>query len=232
MPGRTITAWLSFVQFLDSALPVGSFSHSFGLEAYVQHGRIQTSEDVRNYILSMLYQSWATSDALGVKAVYEYAPEQRWEQLWDLDQLLHVQRQAEETREGMRKIGRRLFQLGRTIYPQLEWTPLEEAMKSGSCVGTLPVVLGWIAWQLGIPRDQAVHGLLYTSCSAAVNCSLRLMAIGQTEGQAMLAELIPHIEAAWSRSSGLDPFDCSSNAFIAELEMMRHETLYSRLFMS
>ncbi|MNR66377.1 Urease accessory protein UreF [compost metagenome] len=59
------------------------------------------------------------------------------------------------------------------------------------------------------------------------------MSIGQTEGQRLLAQLLPVLASAWSEASHLDPLeDGFTNAPSAEIAMMRHEALYSRLFMS
>jgi urease accessory protein len=58
------------------------------------------------------------------------------------------------------------------------------------------------------------------------------MSIGQTEGQRLIARLTPLTSEAWLIAVALEPEEAYSNMPLAELAMMRHETLYSRLFMS
>ncbi|WP_246079115.1 urease accessory protein UreF [Paenibacillus piri] len=225
--------WLSYVQLLDSALPIGGFSHSFGLETLVQEGIIRRPAQLKQYIETMLSQSWAPIDALAVKAVYVYSPDEQWDSLWRADQMQHVQRAAAETREGVVKMGRRLYQLARSIYPQLMWEPLQTALQERRCRGTHPLIHGWVSRQLQVPLDMAAEGYLYACTMTCINSGLRLMSIGQTEGQRLLAELTPAIAQAWREARHLDPledgFGCTPQADIA---MMRHEALYSRLFMS
>ncbi|MCZ8517510.1 urease accessory protein UreF [Paenibacillus filicis] len=225
--------WLAYSQFLDSALPIGGFSHSFGLETLVQSGRVETQEELRKYIETMLFGSWAPVDALAVKAVYAYAPDARWEELWRVDRLQHVQRQAAETRDGVAKMGRRLLQLGRAAYPVLAWEPLGTALAEQRCIGTHPLIHGWLSRELEVPLDMAAEGFLYACTVTCINSGLRLMSLGQTEGQRLLAGLLPAIQAAWRECAALDPLEdgyaCTPSA---EIAMMRHEGLYSRLFMS
>ncbi|MEI7025407.1 urease accessory protein UreF [Paenibacillus sp. y28] len=232
MSSERTTAWLAYTQLLDSALPIGAFSHSFGLETMVQLGEIQTVDELKRYLAAMLVWNWAPADGMGIKAVYTYAPEARWEELWRTDQRLHAQRLASETRDGVQKMGRRLLLLCQNMHPQLMWQPLEQAVRQRHTAGTHAVVHGWTCWQFGLPLEMAAEGYLYTCLTTSVGSALRLMSMGQTEGQALIVAMLPFVQEAWRRAADGDPGAPRSTALGSEIFMMKHEELYSRLFMS
>jgi len=232
MTASTGFHWLAYQQLLDSALPIGGFSHSFGLETLVQQERLRTVDELEDYIRSMLAGSWATSDAMVIKAAYACIPANSLPQLWRIDRMLHVQRASSEARSGVQKMGRRLLTLTRSMYPELDWVPLDEAAAAERCGCTHALVHGWVSYHLGVPLDQAVEGYLYGCIVTCVNSALRLMSMGQTQGQMLLAKLVPLTGSEWQRVRHLDPLDAYTNTPAADLAMMQHETLYSRMFMS
>lgn len=222
----------AFLQLLDSALPIGAFSHSFGLETLVQEGRVRSADDLRAFCQSTLRAVWAPCDALAIKAVYRWSQPEHHERLWALDALLHTSRASVESREGARKIGKRLLGLGRALHPHLDFEPLERAVQGGRCVGALPTVYGWACHQLGVSLDEAATGYLFSCLNASVNGAVRAMRLGQTDGQRVIAALTPEIERAWAQVKERAPEDFAANAPLLEIAQMRHERLYSRLFMS
>ncbi len=223
---------LAHLQLLDSALPIGAFSHSFGLETLVQDGRVRNANELQLFCRAMLRGAWAPCDAMAVKAVYEWNAPENWDELWEFDRAMHVARTAWETREGMRKIGKRLLTLGRDLHPGLPWQPLENAIAGGGCVGEYGTVYGWICAHLDVDLDEAATGFLFACLSASVNGAVRAMRLGQTDGQRIVTAMLPEIESAWREVAARNPWDFSTSLPAIDIAQMRHETLYSRLFMS
>ncbi|RYG58749.1 urease accessory protein UreF [bacterium] len=222
------SSWLQHAQILDSALPIGAFSHSFGLETLIAEDCIRDANDLKNFVESVLLGGWSSSDALLVKGAYTLQEAD----IWRLDTLLDTGRVSRETREGMRKMGRQGLKLARAIHPHLDFASVEQAMHSGQCVGSWPLIYGVWTRELSVPIDRAVEGYLYGCSAAALGNAVRLSLVGQTAAQSLLSHLLPAIEAAWKNVQDRDPFDFCTSLPVLEVAQMRHESQHARLFMS
>lgn len=99
----------------------------------------------------------------------------------------------------MEKMGNRLLRLALAIHPQLDLSSLKQAVNSRQCAGSHPLVYGMLCFRLGISLERAAHGYLYTCVMTCVNSALRLLPMGQTEGQAIIARLLQSVVEAWRR---------------------------------
>lgn len=226
------TSLLSYVQLLDSALPIGGFSHSFGLETFVQRHHVTTLQQLEQYIAGQIHSSIVPMDAITISCIYKALHEYDDKQIAQLDSIFHTQRSPRETRDGMHKMGRRLIKLGKSLYPEAKLDELEQLLTLHGGYGTFPVVFTWITWHLDIDVDTAVHGYLYTSIQTMVNSGIRLMSMGQTDGQLLIRRMQQYATEEWSelcKHSISKPFSFSA---VHDILAMEHETLYSRLFMS
>lgn len=249
------TKLFAYVQMLDSAFPIGSFSHSFGLETFVQQGKINNLQQLEQYMKAQLEATVIPLDVLVVRGIYRVMEE--WSQLRAqrellldkqlslgiseasvvqklirLDAICHTQRTARESRDGLHKMGKRLVKLGKSLFPSAKLTELEVLLKREQGYGTYPTVFAWIAWHMGLDEELAISGYLYTSIGMMVNSALRLMSLGQTDGQLMINSTVQYGLELWEdmkRHGYTEPF---SYGLVQEIMAMQHETLYSRLFMS
>src|SRR4030095_6875545 len=58
-------ALLTLLQFSDGLFPAGGFAHSFGLETYVQDGRVRDRHDLEMFVAAHLDGSAGPADAAG-----------------------------------------------------------------------------------------------------------------------------------------------------------------------
>jgi urease accessory protein len=109
---------------------------------------------------------------------------------------------------------------------------LAERVDCGATPGHYPVVFGTVAGRAGIDPEPAAGAFLYATASMLVNAALRLLPIGQLEGQRLLASLRPRIAglAAAAATTGID--DMWSFTPGLELAGLRHAALDMRLFRS
>src|SRR5262249_46642014 len=96
----------------------------------------------------------------------------------------------------------------------------------------LVVVLG-VCWaRQGIPVCVALPAFLQSYVTNLVTAGIRLIPLGQTDGQLAIAELEEAILAAGAQAQKATIDDLGSAAFMVDLASMPHETQYTRLFRS
>jgi urease accessory protein len=227
-----LSRFLTYVQLLDSALPVGAFAHSFGLETAVQSEKVSTMDDLERYIRVQIHGSLIRMEGVAIKQMYTALEQEDYSSFCFLDQIIHIQRTPKESRDGIHKMGKRFLRLAKALYPWMEFSKLEQAIADHKGYGTFPAVHAYVSFQLKIPCDEAVQGYLYTSVQTIVNSALRLMSIGQTEGQQMIYRSIAIIGDEWRKHQMRPDVGMHSFAVAQDIDAMNHETLYSRLFMS
>jgi len=92
---------------------------------------------------------------------------------------------------------------------------------------TLPVAVGHAAKLRGIALEQVLPLYVQAMISNLISAAVRLVPLGQTEGQKVLNALQPDILAIPAKDG-----DLYSNTFAWDLAAMHHETLQPKLFRS
>jgi urease accessory protein len=77
-----------------------------------------------------------------------------------------------------------------------------------------------------------MHAFLHALVSNWISAGARLVPLGQTDSQRILAALEPAVVSTAKRALDASLDDLSSATFRADLASLRHETQYTRLFRS
>ncbi|MGA7488738.1 MAG: urease accessory UreF family protein, partial [Xanthobacteraceae bacterium] len=96
----------------------------------------------------------------------------------------------------------------------------------------LPVAVGVAAAGHRIALEAVLHGYLNALAANLVSAGVRLVPLGQTDGQRVLAALEPAVAATAERALAASLDDVGAAAFRADLASMHHESQYTRLFRS
>ena len=95
-----------------------------------------------------------------------------------------------------------------------------------------PVAVGVAAAGHAVPVEQTVAAYVQALAANLVSAGVRLVPLGQSDGQRVLAQLEAAVAATAERALSTPLDDVGGAAFRADLATMRHETQYTRLFRS
>jgi urease accessory protein len=224
--------FLTLLQLADSALPIGAFAFSNGLEMYTAQGLIADAATLQAWLETILQHAAHTGHLLPVALAHRATAAQGWAELEALDQRLTAMKHARELREASVQMGHGLLRLARQVWPGAAVERWHRLRQQGNVRGHHAVVLGLLGCELGLTERVTVEVAGYQWLSGMITAALRLLPLGQSTGQQLLAALLPQLPAI-AYAIGQEGWDDLSTATPAlDIYAMQHETLYSRLFQS
>lgn len=223
---------LSLLHLSDPMLPIGGFSHSAGLETYVQHQVVNNVETAHSFVKEMLSKNLAYTDAAILSLAFDATAKKDIALLLSLDEECSAAKLPAEIRMASKKLGVRLLKIFETLTKNDFAQAYAGHLKNNLAEGNHCVVFGMFAQLLGINKQQALEGYFYNAAAGFVTNCVKLIPLGQQHGQEILFSLMPLIrelaQGAMNPNKDLIGFCCSG----FDIRSMQHEHLYSRLYMS
>jgi urease accessory protein len=225
-------ALLRLLQLCDPALPVGSFSHSAGLETYVQLGIVKDAATAKAFVTGMLSQNIHYTDAALVSLVYDAIINNQANEIKQLDELCTAVKLPKEMRLASQKTGARLIKLFQPLCNNHWLNQYAAAVNSKELHGHYCIAFGIIAQAMQIAKTDALTGFYYNAAAGFVTNSVKLVPLSQHTGQELLFSLQPLITELVQKNQqpNKDLLGLCCPGF--DIRSMQHEQLYSRLYMS
>jgi urease accessory protein len=236
--------FLTLLQMTDSALPIGSYSHSWALETFVQNGTIKNAEDATQAINNILRFNLAPKDGVGAALAYRYynSPNRvgNRNSLATINNHLSASVWANETHEASINLGQRLLRLAESLgWCQSEDFITFQTLNNGHESNTEgkydchhSVAVGFLGAKLGIDINELIPAYLFASTTALVAALVKLVPLGHTDGQRILAQSQPLIAELSVACLSATLSDMGGFAPVNEWAAVAHQSLYSRLFQS
>jgi urease accessory protein len=220
---------LPLMIWLSPAFPVGAFAYSHGLEWAVEAGDIVDGASLRGWLADLLEFGAPRSDAILFSAAFRAAGKGDWPELMEINELavalaVSAERRLEATAQGRAFVG--------AARPGWDCEPLRRLGEAPDGAVAYPVAVAAAASGHGLPLQASLEAFILAQGANLVSAALRLGSIGQTEGQTILAALLPRVRALAREAEGSMLADLGGSAFRSDIAAMRHETQYSRLFRS
>jgi urease accessory protein len=223
---------LALLQFADGLFPAGGFAHSFGLEVYAQRGIVTDRTGLEAFVRAHLAGSAGPSDAVAVACAAGYAATDDLAGCLALDERLAATKWVPELREASRQMGRQTVRAAAALRDDVFVARLATAVEEGRTPGHHAVVFGAVTGRHGIDAETAAAAYLHSTAVLLINAGLRLLPVGQLDGQRALAALRPLLSqlAREAATRGVD--DLWGFAPALEIAGCRHADLEMRLFRS
>jgi urease accessory protein len=223
---------LALFQLCDSNFPTGAFSHSYGLETYIQEGHVHDQVTFSEWLHVYSHEQLIYSDGLASRLVYEALEEKNIEKVWKIDRMLNVQNLPRETREGTQRMGERMLYLMESLYEVFILSQYRKRIQQKQSFGHPAVVFTIIGHHLAVSQSTTTLFYLYSNLSSFVQNAVRAIPLGQTAGQKIIQEFQGALVQAAEKIQDLDEEDFGIIAPGLELAQMRHERVNIRIFMS
>ncbi|QJF50368.1 urease accessory protein UreF [Roseobacter ponti] len=207
-------AVLTLTQWLSPGFPVGAFAYSHGLERVIDAGGITSVATLEPWLRDIIRHGCGRSDLVLLRVAYDAGDEEVAR--------IDAQAQAFSASSG---------RLTETCDQGAAFSRTVDAVWD-TRLGTLtyPVALGRAAKLRGLPQDLTAAMYLHAFTANLISAAVRLVPLGQTEGQDLLARLAPLITSIADATAESTPDDLTSACFAADIASMQHETQYSKVF--
>lgn len=226
-PSESDAATLNRILHLSSAnLPVGGYAYSQGLEWAVDAGWVSDARSLFLWTEEQLNKNIASTDLPILIRLYRAAKLRDLARLKDLSRLLVACRETSEFVKDDCERGKALARLlvGLDIADAKDWLEFPDTPFAS--------LFAIIAVHWRISESDCLLAYLWTWLEGQVLAGVKLIPLGQLQGQRLLVELSALSSAAIAKASLLQDDDIGNTLPIVALSSALHETQYTRLFKS
>ena len=218
---------LHILQLASPTLPVGAYSYSEGLETLVEQGIVRDSESLSRWLSQELQHGSIVVETAIMFRAYQSLVQGDLQKLATWNAWLSAARETEELRQQSWQMGRSLVKLLVDLQPELAsvTNKISDYCNYGIAFG-----IAAACWQIN-PQD-AVMAYFQSWVTNLISAGVKLIPLGQTDGQKLLLNLHPLLIESTDKVLDLPDEDLASCSWGLSLASMAHQGQYTRLFRS
>ncbi len=219
-------ATLRLMQLVSPSLPVGGFTYSQGLEWAVDHQWIKNNSELSQWLQEQLNTTLSGVDFPILLRMYN-AVQNLDNAAFDLwSRILIASRETNELRQEEYNRGRAMCSLLQKL-GLLEDPDLVPIIKRCQAAG---FALAANRWE--IPENNMLLGYGWSWLENLVLAGVKIIPLGQSDGQMMLQDLIPQIPDAIEKARLVTDKRIGAGSPALSIASSQHQFQYTRLFRS
>jgi urease accessory protein len=217
---------------LSPSFPVGAYAYSHGAEFAVENGHVMDRATALSWISFVLEFGSGRVDADLFISAYLAGEERNAQKFAAIAAWADALKGTAELGLESRAQGQAFFDAVLAAWPDEELARFVSTALEGDVRASYATAVGAAAALAGVGLQAALGAYLHAFCANIASAIVRLVPLGQTDGQKIIAQLEPVIVRAQAQALERDTADMGSAAFTVDWMSMKHETQYSRLFRS
>lgn len=217
---------LHLLHLVSPALPVGAYAYSQGLEFAVEQHWVSSLAEAEDWIGSVLSHSVGGLDLPVLQRLYRAFSNGDLAQAEYWNDYLQASRESHELLLEDRQMGEALQRLLLSLnldiaarWPEASTPSFATAFAMAACY-----------WQL--TEADAMQGFAWSWLENQVAAAIKLVPLGQTDGQRLLLTLMPLLEQTVINAKQREDDELGVGLPRLAVASAQHETQYSRLFRS
>lgn len=225
-PQQEALAQLRLMQLISPSLPIGSFTYSQGIEWAADSGWIKNADNLAQWLREQLHTTLAKIDLPLLIRHYEACRNEDLKALSAWNDHLLAYRETSELRQEEHNRGRALASLLITLdIPQAQaWK--SELSRSQSAGFSLAAQ----AWN--IPVRDMLTGYAWSWLENLALAGVKIIPLGQSAGQQLLAQLTPELPIAIETALTLADDELGASNPALAIASSQHQFQYTRIFRS
>lgn len=223
---------LRLQSWLSPAFPTGSYSYSHGIEWAVEAKHVYDRKSLVEWLEADLCYGSGRNEAIFFSEAWSCATKDDRARLFEVAELAAAFRGTSEFALESSQQATACIATLRHVWPDplLHW--LSQRLAERRVRPSLAVVLGIRSARQGVPSSLGLPAFLQSYIANLVNAGVRLIPLGQTDGQLAIAELENAVLTVSGLAKTATMHELGSAAFMVDLASAAHETQYTRLFRS
>ena len=228
---ETIRQTQVLAALFSPAFPIGAFSYSHGIEAAIASGNVNDAATAHDWIKTILLGGSGRNDAIlmanAYNAVTLHATKDgqlvggRNAEIEAINELAFALSSGAERAQESRELGVNFTRMTENIYQLDIGQPSPLAY---------PLAAGLAARHLGCELQLSLSLFLQSFISNLISVAVRAVPLGQSDGQIILARLMPTVAALADEAATTPLDDIGGYAILADHASILHETLETRIY--